>query len=157
MSAYDGLKRVMEPSQEADVSTGDTDFNTRIIEEFRENHGVVGGWFRGTPLVLLHTTGARTGKERVNPLAYMPVDGGIAVFASKGGSPTNPHWYHNLVANPQVTIEIGDETKPAVARVTTGDERDRLFAENVRLHPNFGEYQKKTKRVIPVIVITPQD
>ena len=138
------------------MSSGANDFNTQIIEEFRTNHGKVGGFFAGANMLILHTTGARTGKERVNPLVYLPEDGSLVVFASKGGAPTNPDWYHNLVAHPHVRIEVGDETKPAVARVATGEERERLFAEQVRRRPSFGEYQAKTTRQIPVIVLTPE-
>ena len=134
-----------------------TDWNSKIIEEFRANEGRVGGPFEGAPLLLLHTVGAKTGQQRVNPMMYRPVPGGYAVFATKGGAPTNPDWYHNLLAHPHVTIEVGDETKPAVARVTTGEERERLFAEQVRRRPAFGEYQAKTTRQIPVIVLTPED
>ena len=138
------------------MSSGANDYNTQVIEEFRTNHGKVGGFFADADMLILHTTGARTGKERVNPLVYLPEDRNLVVFASKGGAPTNPDWYHNLVAHPHVTIEVGDETKPAVARVTTGEERERLFAEQVRQRPSFGEYQAKTTRQIPVIVLTPE-
>ena len=139
------------------MSSGANDYNTQVIEEFRTNHGKVGGFFADADMLILHTTGARTGKERVNPLVYLPEDGSLVVFASKGGAPTNPDWYHNLLAHPHVTIEVGDETKPAVARVTTGEERERLFAEQVRRRPAFGEYQAKTTRQIPVIMLTPED
>ena len=98
-----------------------SDWNNKIIEEFRANKGKVGGPFEGAPLLLLHTVGARTGQERVNPMMYMPVDGGYAVFASKGGAPTNPDWYHNLLAHPKVTAEIGTGTVELIARVAEGD------------------------------------
>src|SRR6266550_7438003 len=104
------------------------DWNRKIIEEFRSNEGKVGGMFQGMPILLVHHTGARTGTERVNPVAYQEIDGGWAIFASKGGAPSNPDWYHNLVANPEVTVEVGTETYEATATPLIGDERNRLFA-----------------------------
>lgn len=128
------------------------DFNTGIIEEFRSNHGVVGGPFNGAPLVLLTTTGAKSGKRRTNPLATLPEDDRLYVFASKGGAPTNPDWYYNVVAHPEVEVEYGDETFSAVAHVLTGAERDRVFAAQVARMPGFGDYQSRTGgRVIPVV------
>src|ERR1043166_1648848 len=102
------------------------DWNTKVIEEFRANAGKVGGNFAGAPMILVHHRGAKTGTERVNPLMYQKVDGGYAVFASKGGAPVNPDWYHNLLAHPQVTAEIGTETVELAARVAGGDERERI-------------------------------
>jgi deazaflavin-dependent oxidoreductase (nitroreductase family) len=128
-------------------------WNRDVIEEFRANEGRVGGRFEGAPMVLLHTTGARTGQERVNPLMYLPDGGRVVVFASKGGAPENPDWYYNLVANPDVTIELGSETRPATARVAGPDERDTLYAEQARRYPQFAEYQKLTTRKIPVVVL----
>lgn len=128
-----------------------SDWNKRIIEDFRENGGVVGGGFEGRPLLLLHTTGARTGHERVSPLMYRDEGGRIFVFASRGGSPTNPDWYHNLRANPQVTYEIGTETRTARAVEVVGDERDGVYARHASAFPMFAEYQEKTDREIPVI------
>jgi deazaflavin-dependent oxidoreductase (nitroreductase family) len=128
------------------------DFNTGIIEEFRSNQGVVGGPFEGAPLVLLTTTGAKSGKRRTNPLATLPEDGVLYVFASKGGAPTNPDWYYNVVAHPEVEVEYGDEKFSAVAHVLTDAERDRVFAAQVARMPGFGEYQERTGgRVIPVV------
>jgi deazaflavin-dependent oxidoreductase (nitroreductase family) len=128
------------------------DFNTGIIEEFRSNHGVVGGPFEGAPLVLLTTTGAKSGTRRTHPLAALAEDGRLYVFASKGGAPTNPDWYHNVVAHPEVEVEYGDEKFPAVAHVVTGAERDRLYEAQVARMPGFGEYQERTGgRVIPVV------
>ena len=129
------------------------DFNTKIIEEFRANGGKMAGGFDGVPLVLLTTTGAKTGTKRTTPLAYLPDGDRIVIFASKAGAPTNPAWYHNLLAHPEVTVEVGGETGPARAEVLTGEERDRLFAEQVRRVPGFGDYQAKTDRVIPVIAL----
>jgi deazaflavin-dependent oxidoreductase (nitroreductase family) len=128
------------------------DFNRNIIEEFRTNHGAVGGPFAGAPMVLLTTTGAKSGAKRVNPLAAQPADDGVLyVFASKGGAPTNPDWYHNVLAHPDVEVEFGDERFAAVATPVTGAERDRIFAEQVTRMPGFGDYEKKTSRVIPVV------
>lgn len=132
------------------------DWNRKIIEEFRANAGKVGGPFEGATLLLLHSTGAKSGKERVNPLAYQQVNGGYAVFASKRGAPTNPDWYHNLLANPEATVEVGTEKVPVAARVAEGVERERIWAEQVRRAPGFGEYQKNIKRTIPVVILEPQ-
>jgi deazaflavin-dependent oxidoreductase (nitroreductase family) len=130
------------------------DWNGRIIEEFRANDGVVGGMFAGTPILLLHHTGAKTGTARVNPMAYQALDdGSFAVFASKGGAPTNPDWYHNLVANPRVQVEVGTETYDVVARVADGEERERIWSLQKERAPGFGEYEKKTSRQIPVIIM----
>jgi len=128
------------------------DFNRSIIEEFRANHGKVGGPFDGAPIVLLTTTGAKSGTVRVNPLAALPGDDDILyVFASKGGAPSNPDWYHNVVAHPDVEVEFGDERFTATATPVTGEARDRLFAEQVRRMPAFGDYERQTTRVIPVV------
>lgn len=128
------------------------DFNAKMIEEFRANHGKLGGGFEGAPMVLLTTTGARSGKTRVNPLASLPRDGKLYVFASKGGAPTNPDWFRNLVAHPDVEVEFGDEKYEATAVVIEGPERDRVFAAQVERMPGFGEYQKNSGgRVIPVV------
>jgi deazaflavin-dependent oxidoreductase (nitroreductase family) len=132
-----------------------SDWNTKIIEEFRANGGAVGGQFAGAPLLLLHTVGARSGQLRVNPVMYQKVDGGYAVFASKAGAPVNPDWYHNLLAHPQVTAEIGTETVELVARVAGGDERERIWAAQKAAYPGFADYERKTTRQIPVIVLEP--
>jgi deazaflavin-dependent oxidoreductase (nitroreductase family) len=130
------------------------DWNKRIIEEFHANKGKVGGMFERTPLLLLHHTGARSGTVRVNPLAYATDgDDRLVVFASKGGSPTNPDWFHNLKANPRATVEVGTETIEVQARVAEGDERERLWSRQTKVAPGFAEYQKKTRREIPVIVL----
>jgi len=130
-----------------------SDFNTKIIEEFRANDGKVGGPFEGVPMVLLTTTGAKTGETRTTPLAYLPDGDRIVIFASKAGAPTNPAWYHNLVAHPEATIEVGGETRRVRAEVAVGAERDRLYAEQARRMPGFAGYQAKTTRVIPVVVL----
>jgi deazaflavin-dependent oxidoreductase (nitroreductase family) len=130
-----------------------SDWNTAIIDEFRANAGKVGGSFEGAPMVILHTTGARTGQERVHPLVYQPVGDDIAVFASKGGAPTHPQWFHNLVAHPDVTVEIGTDTAPMRARVAEGDERERIFSRQKELMPGFAGYEANTTRQIPVVVL----
>lgn len=137
------------------MSTSPQDYNAQIIEEFRANEGRVGGPFEGATLLLLHHVGARSGKDRINPLVYNRDGDRYVVFASMAGAPTNPNWYHNLKANPNVTIEVGTDTFDAVANEATGELRDRLFSAQVERSPQFGEYQSKTDRVIPVIVLTP--
>jgi deazaflavin-dependent oxidoreductase (nitroreductase family) len=132
-----------------------SDWNAGVIDEFRSNHGKVGGSFKGAPLLLLHHKGARTGKQRVNPVMYLKDGERFLVFASKGGYDHNPHWYHNLMAHPDIEIEVGDEIIKARAQEVKGPERDKLYARQASLYPQFGEYQKKTKRVIPVIALTP--
>jgi deazaflavin-dependent oxidoreductase (nitroreductase family) len=132
------------------------DFNQRIVEEFRANDGRVGGPFEGLPLVLLHHTGAKSGIERVNPLAYQRIDDdSVAVFASKGGSPTNPDWYHNVVANPNASIEIATQRYDVTARVATGEEREKIWEAQKKAVPTFAEYELKTTgvREIPVVVL----
>jgi deazaflavin-dependent oxidoreductase (nitroreductase family) len=133
------------------------DFNQQIIEEFRANGGKVGGNFEGAPMVLLHHRGSKTGTERVNPLMYQDLgDGSIAIFASKGGAPTNPHWYYNLVAHPDTTIEIGTETRDVVARVAGDEDRQRIWTAQKQAYPNFAEYEKTSGgRTIPVVVLDP--
>lgn len=133
-----------------------SDGNQRIIEEFRANEGRVGGNFEGRTLLLLHHAGAKTGTERINPLAYQRLsDSSVAIFASKGGAPTNPDWFHNLVANRDVTVEIGTETFRGRARVATGDERSEIFERQKAEWRAFGEYEEKLQgiREIPVVVL----
>jgi deazaflavin-dependent oxidoreductase (nitroreductase family) len=127
------------------------DFNRKIIEEFRSNGGVVGGPFEGASLLLLHTTGAKSGQARVNPLAYLDLEGHRYVFASKAGMETNPDWYHNLVADPSVRVEVGTEAYDATAKPLARDERDRVYGVQAGRAPVFAEYQEKTARVIPVV------
>jgi deazaflavin-dependent oxidoreductase (nitroreductase family) len=136
------------------MSTTPKDFNTQVIEEFRANDGVVGGPFEQMPLLLLHHVGAKSGKEYVSPLAYLPDGERFVIFASKGGAPENPGWFHNVVANGDVTLEVGTETFDAHAEEVTGDERDRLYAAQVEASPQFGEYEEKTDRKIPVVALT---
>jgi deazaflavin-dependent oxidoreductase (nitroreductase family) len=136
------------------MSTGQN-WNQQIIEEFRANEGRVGGPFEGATMLLLHHRGAKSGQERLNPLVYYREDGSdtLYIFASKGGAPKHPDWYHNIVANPDVTLEVGTETFDAVAEVITGPERDRLYAANAAIRPPFVEYQKRAGRTIPVIAL----
>jgi deazaflavin-dependent oxidoreductase (nitroreductase family) len=131
------------------------DFNARIIEEFRANEGAVGGPFEGAPLLLLHTTGARSGQERVNPLVYRRLGDSYVVFGSKGGSPEHPAWYHNLVAHPGVQAEIGTQTLKLTARVARGDERERIWSAQKIDNPGFASYERKTSRQIPVVILDP--
>ncbi len=131
------------------------DWNRQIIEEFRANQGRVGGPFEGAPILLLHTTGARSGAERVNPMMYLDLDGHRYVFASKAGSDTHPDWYHNLVAHPEVTVEVGTDAYQAVARPLAEPDRTRVYDEQARRYPGFEEYRQKTSRVIPVVELIP--
>ncbi len=131
----------------------DEDWNTKIMREFRANHGKVGGPFEGSTLLLLTTTGAKSGTRRTVPLGYMPEDGRLYVFGSNSGGPRNPDWLHNVIANPGVTVEVGDETFEARATVIEGDDRDQVFARQAERVPQFGEYQEQTTRVIPVIAL----
>ncbi len=127
------------------------DRNAAIIDEFRANAGKVGGGFEGAPVLLLHTTGAKTGAERVNPMMYLEEGGRIYVFASKAGADSHPDWFHNLSANHQVSVELGAERFDAIATSVTGEERDRIYALQSERYPGFADYQKKTSRTIPVV------
>jgi deazaflavin-dependent oxidoreductase (nitroreductase family) len=132
------------------------DFNGKIAEEFRANGGRVGGRFQGADMLLLHHTGARTGAERISPLGYQLVGEGYAVFGSKAGGPTNPDWYHNLVANPDVTVEVGTDTVKVVARVAEPTERDVIWARQKERSPQFAAYEETAApRKIPVVVLDP--
>jgi deazaflavin-dependent oxidoreductase (nitroreductase family) len=132
------------------------DFNGKVIAEFRENGGKVGGFFAGAPLLLLHHAGAKTGAERVNPLVYQQVGGSYAVFASAGGQPRDPQWFRNLVAHPDVTIEVGTSTVKARARVTDPAERAAIWATQKERMPNFADYEKNAApREIPVVLLDP--
>ncbi|NHZ70114.1 MAG: nitroreductase family deazaflavin-dependent oxidoreductase [Proteobacteria bacterium] len=129
-----------------------TDFNTGIIDEFRENKGKVGGMFEGAPLLILHTKGAKTGADREAPLMYLPLDGRMFVFASKAGATTHPDWYHNAVANPAVEVELGDATMAKTAVELDRTERDVIYAEQASRYPQFAQYEETTgDRVIPVL------
>jgi deazaflavin-dependent oxidoreductase (nitroreductase family) len=131
------------------------DLNQQIIDEFRANGGHVGGMFHRSRLLLLHTTGARTGRSRVNPLAYRRDGDRLVVFGSKGGAPTHPDWYHNLQANPRATVEVGNEQFDVAARVATDAERDRIWPQQKEEVPAFADYETKTDRAIPVVILEP--
>ena len=134
-----------------------TDFNQDLIAQFRANGGEIReGIFKGAPILLLTTTGARSGATYTTPLVYTRDGDRLVVLASKGGAPTNPAWYHNLVANPTTTVEVGTEKFEARATVPQGEERDRLFNAQAALMPNFAEYQRRTARRIPVVVLEPR-
>lgn len=130
-----------------------SDFNSSIIEEFRASGGRVGGPFDGAPLLLLHTTGARTGAARVNPVMYLADGDRLYVFASKGGAPDNPDWYHNLLAHPRATVEVGEERYEVDATMLTGAERGEIYQRQASAYPGFAEYQAKTSRIIPVVAL----
>lgn len=130
-----------------------SDWNASIIEEFRANGGKVGGPFQGATLLLLHTKGAKTGAERVNPLVYQARGEDVVVFGSYAGAPSHPAWYYNLIAHPEAQAEIGTETVPVRARVTEGAERDELWERQKQAIPGFADYERKTTRTIPVIVL----
>jgi deazaflavin-dependent oxidoreductase (nitroreductase family) len=136
-----------------------SDWNDRIVAEFRANEGRVGGGFEGAPMIVVHHVGRSSGKEYINPLVYLPGEGdddAIYIFASKGGAPENPEWYRNLVAAGQATVEVGTSTYPVTITEVHGDERDRIYAEQVKHMPGFGEYEEKAQgiRVIPVLRLT---
>jgi deazaflavin-dependent oxidoreductase (nitroreductase family) len=136
--------------------TARVNWNDEIISEFRANQGKVGGRFAGRTLLLLHTIGAKSGEERVNPLATLKDGDRYIVIASKGGAPTNPAWYYNVKANPEVTVEVGTETFKARARTVTEEpERSQLYAKMVAVNPGFADYERNTARKIPVVVLTP--
>jgi len=130
------------------------DWNAQIIEEFRANEGRVGGQFEGAPLLLLHTTGARTGQARINPMMYQDLgEGRLAVFASKAGAPSHPAWYHNAKANPQVTVEVGTQTLSGTVVEATGSERDAIWEQQKSDYPTFAQYEANTDRIIPVLIV----
>jgi deazaflavin-dependent oxidoreductase (nitroreductase family) len=136
--------------------TETTDFNGKIIVEFRANGGKVGGPFDGAPMILVHHTGAHTGTERVTPLVYQQVGAGFAIFASKAGAPDNPAWYHNLLAHPNTSVEVGTETIAVTARVLDPAEREIIWERQKELNPGFAEYEvKAAPRTIPVVVLDP--
>jgi deazaflavin-dependent oxidoreductase (nitroreductase family) len=129
-------------------------FNRNLIEHFRANAGdIKEGVFKGAPILLLTTRGAKSGTTYISPLAYTRDGDRLVIIASKGGAPTHPGWFHNLVANPIVTVEVGPEKYQAKAIVAEGDERDRLFDAQAALMPNFAEYQRNTSRRIPVVIL----
>lgn len=129
------------------------DFNKKIIEEFRAKQGKVGGMFEGMDLLLVTTKGAKTGKESTIPVAYTKDGNKYVIVASKGGAPENPGWYYNLLAHPEVTVEVGTEKFQAKATNITGEERERLFEQHAKQYPTFNDYKAKTTRVIPVFTL----
>ena len=129
------------------------EMNQQIIAEYREKAGKLGGMFEGAPMLLLHTTGARSGAERINPLMFQPVGDTWAVFASKGGAPSHPDWYYNVLANSEASIELGSETVAVRARVADGAEHDGLWSTQKERVPQFADYEKTANRKIPVIVL----
>ena len=131
------------------------DRNAPIIEEFHANEGKVGGPFEGKPMLILHVKGRRTGRERTIPLVYLADGDRFVIIASKGGAPKDPHWFHNLVADPNVEIEVGTRTIPVTAKVITGPERDALYARQAEIMPAFADYEAKAGRTIPVIALEP--
>jgi deazaflavin-dependent oxidoreductase (nitroreductase family) len=132
------------------------DFNRQVIDEFRANDGSVGGTFAGAPMILVNNRGAKTGKAYTTPLVYTRDGDNYVIIASKGGAPEHPQWFHNLRANPDVTVEVGTHTVPVRARVAEGEERDRLFRAQADLMSNFDDYAKATTREIPVVVLEPR-
>jgi deazaflavin-dependent oxidoreductase (nitroreductase family) len=130
-----------------------SDWNDKIIEEFRSNGGKVGGNFEGAPLLLLHSTGAKSGRERVSPMMYRKVGDAWAVFASMAGADTNPDWYHNLMANPRARIEVGTETLEVTARDTSDEEREPIWAAQKADYTGFAGYEQQTTRQIPVVIL----
>jgi len=130
-----------------------SEWNDKIIKEFRANAGRVGGSFEGAPLLLLHSTGAKSGRERVNPMMYRKVGDAWAVFASKGGADTNPDWYHNLLANPRAQIEVGTDRFDVTARTATDDEREPIWSAQKADYSGFAGYEQKTSRQIPVVIL----
>ena len=141
------------PSSEGANVTDFNEMNRKVIKEFRENDGKVGGWFEGAPMLILHTTGRKSGQERENPLVYMEREGRVYVFASKAGAPDNPDWFHNLTADPSVTVEMGTERFPATATPVPEPQRTEIYAEQAAKMENFAEYERNTSRTIPVVEI----
>jgi deazaflavin-dependent oxidoreductase (nitroreductase family) len=141
------------PYREAMTTNGPNDFNRNLVNEFRANDGKVGGPFGQAPLLLLNHVGAKSGLTRTNPLVYTTDGDKLVIIASKGGAPSHPDWFRNVVANPEVTVELPGKTFAARARVAEGEERDRLFRAQADLMPTFDDYATKTDRVIPVVVL----
>lgn len=138
------------------MATNPNDWNASIINEFRANEGRVGGFFEGKPVLLLHHEGAKSGTERVNPLMYRKEGDNYVVFASKGGAPRNPDWFHNLKANPICSIEVGSDAIDVTARMASPEEREAIYAKQAEEYPQFAEYAQQTSRTIPVVVLEPK-
>ena len=150
-------ERLREAERLANDPKAIDEVNQRVIKEFRANQGKVGGMFEGMPVLLMTMTGAKTGRTLTRPVCYTRDGDAIVIIASYGGNPHNPPWYHNLVANPVITVEVGAEKFKARATETSGSERQRLFDAQARLMPFFDDYQKKTKRQLPVLILTRAD
>lgn len=133
-----------------------SDWNAQIIEEFRANEGRVGGMFEGAPLLLLHSTGAKSGETRLSPVMYQSVGDDLAIFASYAGAPNHPAWYHNLLANPEASVEVGTETIEVRARVAVDAERAPIWTRQKTEYPGFADYESKTSRTIPVVILEPR-
>jgi deazaflavin-dependent oxidoreductase (nitroreductase family) len=133
-----------------------SDFNRKIIDEFRANEGKVGGPFEGAPVLLLTSTGAKSGEQHTTPVVYQQDGERMVIFASKAGAPENPAWFHNLRANPTASVEVGSDTVEVEAVVTDGEERQRLFSKQKQLMPQFADYEQKTTRQIPVVALQPK-
>lgn len=133
-----------------------SDWNTQIIDEFMANDGEVGGMFEGKPLLLLHHVGAKTGSDRTSPLMYQKLETGWAIFASKAGADTHPHWMHNVIANPDIAIRVGSEEIPVTARVASPEERAPIWERQKADHPQFADYEASTDREIPVVILEPR-
>ncbi len=129
------------------------EMNRQVITEFRENAGKVGGMFEGAPMLLLHTTGAKSGADRISPLMFQPAGDSWAIFASKGGAPRHPDWYHNLVASNEISIEVGSEIVDVSARIAEGDEHERIWTAQKENVPQFEDYEKTANRTIPVVIL----
>jgi deazaflavin-dependent oxidoreductase (nitroreductase family) len=145
---------VLHKPKENKQMNNPNNWNQAIIDEFRANAGQVGGHFAGKTLLLLHTLGARSGQERVNPVAYIADGDRLVIIASKAGAPTHPNWYFNILAHPQVTVEVGETQFQVQASVAAEPERTRLYNQMIEMMPGFADYQRKTTRVIPVIILT---
>lgn len=139
----------------AEGSQAERDWNERVIAEFRENGGKVGGPFEGAPLLLLHHVGARSGVSRISPLAYQSVDGVYAIFASNAGRDKHPAWHHNLLARPGTSIEVGEEELEVTSRVAEGEEREAIWERQKQVAPQFAKYEAGTSRQIPVVILEP--
>jgi len=133
---------------------GFNDFNKSVMKEFHDNAGKVGGRFEGADVLILTTTGAKSGQTRWNPLVYSKDGDRFIIVASKGGAPTSPDWYHNLIANPSAVIEVGTDVISVESTIAVGDDRDRLYAQHAARMPQFLQYAKNTTRAIPVVVLT---
>jgi deazaflavin-dependent oxidoreductase (nitroreductase family) len=150
-------ERIVSDDEATDEATkAVNDWNATIIEEFRSNEGVVGGPFEGALVLLLHTRGAKSGKQRINPMMYLDYEGKRYIFASYSGAPTHPDWYHNLIANPNVTVEAGTKTYEATATPVSLEERDRIYPVQAERFSSFAEYELKTTRKIPVVELVPK-